>query len=72
MISKSSRASSLPRTCNPVVPASPSIKTFFFSANSEVADDRADFWKANPEVRAAPKRRREAIDNFMVERDNTR
>ena len=34
MISRSSRASMRPRTCNPVVPASPSMKIFFLASST--------------------------------------
>jgi len=41
IISKSDRFPSLSRTCNPVVPASPSIKTLGLLANKEEDEDEA-------------------------------
>ena len=35
MISKSSRSAKRDRTCNPVVPASPSMKIFFLALSAE-------------------------------------
>ena len=69
IISRSSRFSSLPRTWIPVVPASPSIKTLYFSANRfvvVVAFDRREVG-ANPRTPGAVAISRvEATENFML------
>lgn len=58
MISRSSRASILPRTCSPVVPASPSMNTLYLAAKRPVlvvvvVVDRRDEG-ANPKMLGAP------------------
>jgi hypothetical protein len=66
MISKSSRFSSRLRTCMPVVPASPSIKTFFL-AKSDDDDDDDDLIVFNGEkAEDWPTKRMRAADSFIL------
>jgi hypothetical protein len=64
MISRSSRASILPRTCSPVVPVSPSINTLYFAANRLVVVDDFDEG-ANPNV-LGTHNRIAAIESFII------
>ena len=67
IISRSSRASILPRTCSPVVPVSPSINTLYFAAKRLVVvdDDRRFDEGANPSVLGAQHSRIAAIESFI-------
>lgn len=66
MISKSSRVASRLRTCMPVVPASPSINTFFL-AKSDDDDDDVDLIVFNAEkAEAWPAKRMKAADSFIL------
>ena len=67
IISRSSRASILPRTCSPVVPVSPSINTLYFAAKRLVVvdDDRRFDEGANPNVLGAQHSRIAAIESFI-------
>jgi hypothetical protein len=67
MISKSSRVASRLRTCMPVVPASPSIKTFFLAKSDDDDDDNDDLIGFNVEkAEAWAAKRMKAADSFIL------